>query len=124
MESTGPENLRIDEVSPLGKTAVTAVENGSLHDFEIHPQDLGLGRIEAEPLLGGDAAKNAKILLSILDNSDHGPRRQAVQINAAAALVVAGTAPDLPSAWNLAEASLNKGRAMSALQALKKVSAL
>ncbi|PAZ00928.1 MAG: hypothetical protein CAK90_03050 [Spartobacteria bacterium AMD-G4] len=37
MESTGPENPRIDEVSPLGKTAVTAVENGSLHDFEIRP---------------------------------------------------------------------------------------
>ena len=121
---TGPENLRIDEVSPLGKTMVTAVENGSLHDFEIHPQDLGLGRIEAESLLGGDATENAKILLSILDGSDRGPRRQAVQINAAAALVVAGLAPDLQSAWNLAEASLDEGRAMASLQALQKVSTL
>ena len=124
VESTGPENLRIDEVSPLGKTMVTAVENGSLHDFEIHPQDVGLGRIEAESLLGGDATENAKILLSILDGSDRGPRRQAVQINAAAALVVAGLAPDLQSAWNLAEASLDEGRAMASLQSLQKVSAL
>jgi anthranilate phosphoribosyltransferase len=77
-----------------------------------------------EALLGGDAAENAKILLSIFDGSDRGPRRQAVQINAAAALVVAGTAPDLQSAWNLAEVSLNEGCALASLQALQKASTL
>ena len=77
-----------------------------------------------EALLGGDAAENAKILLSIFDGSDCGPRRQAVQINAAAALVVAGSAPDLQSGWNLTEASLNEGRAMESLQTLQKASTL
>ena len=121
---TGPNALQIDEVSPLGKTTVMAVEKGALSEFEIHPQDVGINAMAPEALLGGDAAENAKILLSIFDGSDRSPRRQAVQINAAAALVVAGTAPDLQSAWNLAEVSLNEGCALASLQALQKSSTL
>jgi anthranilate phosphoribosyltransferase len=101
---------------------VMAVEKGSLSEFEIQPQDLGVGLIKPESLLGGDAAENSKILISIFDGSDRGPRRQAVQINAAAALVVAGKAPDLKAGWNLAEASLNEGCALASLQALQKAS--
>ena len=121
---TGPNALQIDEVSPLGKTTVMAVEKGSLSEFEIHPQDVGINAMAPEALLGGNAAENAQILLSIFDGSDRGPRRQAVQINAAAALVVAGTAPDIQSAWNLAEASLNEGRAMASLRSLQKASTI
>lgn len=124
VHGTGPDGLRIDEVSPLGKTMVMALEKGSLSEFEIHPQDVGIAAIPPEALLGSDAAENAKILISIFDGSDRGPRRQAVQINAAAALVVAGRATDLQDGWNLAEASLNEGRAMASLQALQKTSTL
>ena len=121
---TGPDGLRIDEVSPLGKTTVMAVEKGSLSEFEIQPQDLGVGLIKPESLLGGDAAENSKILISIFDGSDRGPRRQAVQINAAAALVVAGAAPNLQQGWILAEAALDEGLAMGSLQALQNASTL
>jgi len=103
---------------------VMALEKGSLSEFEIHPQDVGITAMAPEALLGGDAAENAKILFSIFDGSDRGPRRQAVQINAAAALVVSGTAANLQDAWLLAEASLNEGRAMASLQALQKASTL
>jgi anthranilate phosphoribosyltransferase len=122
VHGTGPDGLRIDEVSPLGKTLVMALEKGSLSELEIHPQDIGIAAMAPEALLGGDAAQNAKILLSIFDGSDLGPKRQAVQINAAAALVVAGHATDLQDGWNLAEASLNEGRAMASLRALQKAS--
>jgi anthranilate phosphoribosyltransferase len=124
LHGTGPDGLRIDEVSPLGKTLVMALEKGSLSELEIHPQDIGIAAMAPEALLGGDAAQNAKILLSIFDGSDLGPKRQAVQINAAAALVVAGRATDLQDGWNLAKASLNEGRAMASLQALQKASTL
>jgi anthranilate phosphoribosyltransferase len=124
LHGTGPDGLRIDEVSPLGKTLVMALEKGSLSELEIHPQDIGIAAMAPEALLGGDAAQNAKILLSIFDGSDLGPKRQAVQINAAAALVVAGRATDLQDGWNLAEASLNEGCAMASLQALQKASTL
>jgi len=121
---TGPDGLRIDEVSPLGKTTVTALEKDSLTELEIYPQDVGIPAMAPESLVGGDAAENAKILISIFDGSDRGPRRQAVQINAAAALVVAGAAANLQSGWNLAETSLNERRAMASLRALQKASNL
>jgi anthranilate phosphoribosyltransferase len=124
VHGTGPNDLRIDEVSPLSKTIVMALERGSLSEFEIHPQDIGIAAMAPKVLLGGDAAENAKILLSIFDGSDRGPKRQAVQLNAAAALVVAGVASDLQTAWMLAETSLNEGRAKASLQALQKASAL
>jgi len=124
LHGTGPDGLRIDEVSPLGKTIVMALEKGSLSELEIHPQDIGIAGMAHEALLGGNAAENAKILLSIFDGSDRGPKRQAVQLNAAAALVVAGVASDLQTAWMLAETSLNEGRAKASLQALQKASAL
>jgi anthranilate phosphoribosyltransferase len=124
VHGTGPNDLRIDEVSPLGETLVTALEHGSLREFSIQPQDVGIAPFESNSLIGGDASENAKILLAILDGSDRGPKRQAVQLNAAAALVVAGVASDLSTAWNLAESSLNEVRAMASLQALQKASAL
>jgi len=124
VHGTGPDGLRVDEVSPLGKTIVMALERGSLSELEIHPQDIGIAGMAPVALLGGDAAENAKILLSIFDGSDRGPKRQAVQLNAAAALVVAGVASDLQTAWMLAETSLNEGRAKASLQALQKASAL
>lgn len=120
----GPSDLRIDEVSPLGETLVTALEHGSLREFSIQPQDVGIASFESNSLIGGDASENAKILLAILDGSDRGPKRQAVKLNAAAALVVAGVASDLPTAWNLAESSLNEGRAIASFQALQKASTL
>jgi anthranilate phosphoribosyltransferase len=124
VHGTGPNDLRIDEVSPLSKTIVMALERGSLSELEIHPQDIGIAAMAPKVLLGGNAAENAKILLSIFDGSDRGPKRQAVQLNAAAALVVAGVASDLQTAWMLAETSLNEGRAKASLQALQKASAL
>ncbi len=122
VHGTGPDGLRIDEVSPLGKTMVMALEKDFLSEFEIHPEDLGITDIAPEALLGGDAAENAKILISILDGSDRGARRRAVQINAAAALVVAGAAANLHEGWTLAAAVLDEGRAKGSLHALQKVS--
>jgi anthranilate phosphoribosyltransferase len=124
VHGTGPNDLRIDEVSPLGETLVTAMEHSSLREFRIQPQDVGIAPFESNSLIGGDASENAKILLAILNSSDRGPKRQAVQLNAAAALVVAGVASDLPTAWNLAEVSLNEGCALASLQALQKSSTL
>lgn len=116
---TGPDGLRVDEISPVGKTIVTSVDQHSATTFEIHPQDFGLSPIDPASLLGGDASENARSILAILDNSDQGPKRHAVQINAAAALVVAGQAPDLPTAWKLAGTSLNEGHAMATLEKMR-----
>ena len=119
VHGTGPDGLRVDEVSPLGKTKVHSVDAAGMREFEIDPADFGLSNISASDLLGGDAATNAGILLAILDSTDRGPKRQTVQLNAAAALTVAGLTPSLTEAWALAGDSIDSGRAMNSLEQLR-----
>jgi anthranilate phosphoribosyltransferase len=119
VHGTGPDGLRVDEISPLGATHVSAWENGAFRTFEVDPSSFGIPATTPAALAGGDAAHNAKIILSILDTSQQAGPRHAVQLNAAAALVIAGVAPDLPTAWSLAGATLDEGRALQALESLR-----
>jgi anthranilate phosphoribosyltransferase len=119
VHGTGPDGLRLDEVSPFGKTQVHAFENGTLREFEIDPTDFDLGPIAPTDLLGGDATTNAGILLSILDGTNRSAPRSAVLLNAAAALTVAGLAKNPAEAWPLAARSLDEGRALASLENLR-----
>jgi anthranilate phosphoribosyltransferase len=119
LHGTGPEGLRVDEVSPFGKTQVLAVEGGGIREFEIDPANFDLAPTTPADLLGGDAATNAQILLSIFNGSDQGPKRQAVQLNAAAALTVAGLASTIAEGWTLAGNSIDSGRALNSLEQLR-----
>lgn len=119
LHGIGPDGLRVDEVSPFGKTQVLAVEEGGFRKFEIDPADFDLAPATPNDLLGGDATTNAGILLAIFNGSDRGPKRQAVQLNAAAALTVAGQAPAMAEAWKLAGEAIDSGRAMNSLEQLR-----
>jgi len=119
LHGTGPEGLRVDEVSPFGKTKVLAVEEGGIREFEIDPADFDLAPATPADLLGGDAATNAQFLLSIFNGSDRGPKRQAVQLNAAAALTVAGRAATISDGWTLAGNAIDSGRALNSLEQLR-----
>ncbi len=116
---SGPDGLRLDEVSPLGITHLTAWENSTMRSFEINPADFGITSPSANELLGGDATQNAKIIASILAGDTKGTARQAVLLNSAAALAVAGIAPDLGSAHALATESIDSGRALAVLEKLR-----
>ncbi len=117
---TGPDGLRLDEISPLGITTVTAWENGAIRSFEINPADFGITAPSANDLRGGDASRNAEIILSILTGDTTGTAREAVLLNAAAALTVAGIVPDLPSAHALAAESIDSGKAFAVLEKLRR----
>lgn len=119
VHGTGPDSLRLDEVSPFGKTRVHAFENNLLREFEIDPADFDLGPITIADLLGGDASANAAILLSILDGTNRAAPRSAVLLNAAAALTVAGLAKNPAEAWLLAAHSIDEGRALACLANLR-----
>jgi anthranilate phosphoribosyltransferase len=119
IHGTGPDGLRLDEVSPYGKTQVLAVEDTGIREFQIDPADFELSPASPNDLLGGDAATNARILLSILDGSERGPKRQVVQLNAAAALTVAGIAPSMTHGWTQAGDAIDSGRAMNSLEHLR-----
>jgi len=107
----------LDEVSLAGPTAVAALERGAVRRFELRPSDAGLSEAPVEALRGGDAAHNAGALRALLDGA-RGPYRDAVALNAAAALVAAGAAADLREGAARADAALATGAAARALAAL------
>jgi anthranilate phosphoribosyltransferase len=74
-------------------------------------------------LRGGERAANARILTAILDGSLRGPKRDIVELNAAAGFVVTGLAADLPAGLALAREQLDAGRALAKLHALQAFSA-
>lgn len=78
----------LDEVSPCAPTRVTELSSGTVREIVVTPEDFGLAPLARECLAGGDAEANARALVSILRGEAH-PARDAVILNAAAALHVA-----------------------------------
>lgn len=111
----------LDELSPLGPTALAEFyqERGfacSTLDpalFDLQPSSLA-------DLRGGDRELNAAIIRRILAGQDRGPKRDAVLLNAAAALLVADRAASLQAGWELAAATIDSGQALGKLQELTK----
>jgi anthranilate phosphoribosyltransferase len=111
----------LDEITTAGSTSVAALENGAVRTFEIAPEEVGLPRVKPEMLRGGDAEANAAALLAVL-KGEKGPFRDVALFNAAAALVVAGSAKDLKEGVALARKSLDSGEAEGRLDRLIHVS--
>jgi anthranilate phosphoribosyltransferase len=107
----------LDEITTSGPTSVSALENGVVRNFEISPEEIGLPKVKPEALRGGDAATNAKAVQDVLEGKKT-PFRDVALFNAAAALVVAGTAKNLQSGLELAAQSLDSGAAESRLDRL------
>jgi anthranilate phosphoribosyltransferase len=111
----------LDEITTTGPTSVVALENGAIRSFEIAPGDIGLPLASLADLKGGDPAHNAAALRAVLDGRP-GPYRDIAVFNAAAALVVAGTAAELAEGARLAAHSLDSGAARDRLERLVAVS--
>ena len=109
----------LDELSLSGPSQVTALEGGTVRELAVHPGDCGLPLSPIDALRGGDPAENAAIIRSLLAG-ERGPRRDAVVLNAAAALVVAGAARDLQEGAARAQASLDSSSALKTLEALRR----
>lgn len=105
----------LDEVSPSGPTTVAQLSDGQVTRFEVSPRDFGLSEVPLEELRGGDAARNAQIIRTVLDG-DPGPARIAVILNTAAALRVTGFAGDLTAAAERAAEAIDSGAAQRALE--------
>lgn len=108
----------LDELSLAGETLVCEwTEERGLRSFTLTPDECGLARAPVAALVGGDAAENA-LLTKQLFAGEAGPRRDAVLLNAAAALVVAGRASELREGIALAQKAIDEGAAASKLAAL------
>ena len=110
-----------DEISPSGETRVAALEDGKVTVFTVTPADAGLSPSPAESIRGGDAAHNAEALRAVLAGG-RSAYRDTVLLNAGAALVVAGRAPNLAEGARLAADAIDSGRASDKLDLLVAVS--
>jgi anthranilate phosphoribosyltransferase len=106
----------LDEVSLSGPTRVAEVRGGSVRCFEVGPADFGVARAELAALRGGDAAHNASLARAILAG-ERGPKRDAVVVNAAAALCAVGVADTPALGARMAAEALDDGRANAKLAA-------
>jgi anthranilate phosphoribosyltransferase len=98
----------IDEFSISGPSHYAEVHNGIVTLATLTPEDVGLTRAPIETLQGGDARTNARILTAIFAG-ERSPRRDVVLLNAAAVLVTADLAPDLPTGIALAARTIDSG---------------
>lgn len=105
----------LDEITITGSTTVFQVDEGRVQKGRWTPADFGIDHAGLEDLKGGDPETNADIVRSVLEG-EPGPRRNIVIANAAAALFVAGRAPDLKSAVSLAAESIDSGNARRKLE--------
>jgi anthranilate phosphoribosyltransferase len=114
-----------DEISIAGPTYVAALENGKVVQFTIKPEDAGLPEHPFGHILGGTPADNAAKLRALLDNDpspDLRAFRDAVLLNAAAALLVADRVKTLAEGVSLASAALGDRRTRATLDGLISVS--
>lgn len=107
----------LDEITITGKTKVTELKDGGIKTYYVSPEEFGIDKARLADIKGGSKEENADITLSIL-KGESGPRRDIVLLNAAAALVVAHRAKDFKEGIELAEKSIDSGRALEKLQLL------
>jgi anthranilate phosphoribosyltransferase len=111
----------MDELTTTGITYVAELNQGSVREFEVTPEDAGLARAQPADLLGADPATNARALTAVLDG-ESGPFRDIVLLNTAAALVVAGKADSLKDGAAMAADAIDSGAARGRLRQLVEIS--
>jgi anthranilate phosphoribosyltransferase len=109
----------LDELSTLGENTIAEFyqERGFTVSTTL-PDQFPLQPVTLADLLGGDKMTNAKIVREILSGEERGPKRDAVLINAAAALFVAGKTKSLSEGWDLAGETIDGGNAKAKLAEL------
>ena len=109
----------LDEISTVGTTLVAELKDGEVRMFELSPEELGVTRRTVDQLRGGTVEENAEALRRVLAG-DPSPFADLVMVNAAAALVVADIVPDMKAGIEAARSSILMGKAIAALDALRR----
>jgi anthranilate phosphoribosyltransferase len=109
-----------DELSIVAPSPVVELNAGEIRDFTVHPEDAGLPLYPFEAIQGGTPAENAVAFRALLGGAKGG-FRDAVLLNAAAALVVADRATTLKEGVEIARESLDSGKAKAKIEALARL---
>jgi anthranilate phosphoribosyltransferase len=109
-----------DELTITGVSWVSALADGAVTDFELHPEDAGLPVHPFEDIIGGTPEENARDFNALLDGAQNA-YRDAVLLNSAAALVVADAASDLKTGVDMARTSIDSGAAREKISAVARI---
>src|SRR6266436_6855310 len=107
----------IDELTTAGTTTVAEFKDGKVRRFEVAPEDAGLKPATIDQLKGGEPAHNAALMRDLLGGA-HGPLRDIVLLNSAAALIVAGRTDNLRAGAEKAAQAIDSGAARQVLEKL------
>jgi len=107
----------LDEISTIGPSRISELNAGHIRTWTLDPKTLGIDYARLSDLQISSLDQAAESLLSVLKNTP-GPKRDIALLNAAAAIVVAEKAVDLPQGLLIARKSLETGAAAKALELL------
>ena len=112
----------LDELSTLGENTIAEFyQDRGFAVSELSPNHFPLQPVQLTDLTGGDRTANAAIIRDLLAGRDAGPKRDAVLLNSAAALFVAGRVKSMSEGWDLALKMITTGATTAKLIALSKV---
>lgn len=107
----------MDEASLAGENHLVLLEDGNITRFTLHPEEVGLPVYPNDLIRGGDAEKNAEIMLSVLNN-EPSPYLDTVLLNAGLALYANGKADSIKTCIDIAHESIASGAALERLNRL------
>jgi anthranilate phosphoribosyltransferase len=111
----------LDELSTIGVTTIAEYyQDRGFHTSRLDPEHFGFSTARLADLKGGDRTANARLVREILAGTDRGPKRDAVLLNAGAALFVAGRANSLTDGAAVAGELIDSGKALAKLEELAK----
>jgi len=105
----------MDEISLLGTTTINELNNGIVTSYKITPEELGMKRCSLNDIATGTPQANATMIKDVFSGKNKGPRRQAVILNSAAALMVGDKASSLREGVDLAKVIIDDGLAQKKL---------
>ncbi len=108
----------LDEISLMGRTKINELNHGSVKTYEIAPEDFGMERCSLEDIKTGTPEENADTIRGVFSGRLTGPRKNAIVLNAAGALVVGDKAKDFNEGIRLARELIESGAARRKLEEL------
>ena len=108
---------KLDEISLSAPTDICEYKDGWMKNYTITPEQFGFERCTKDDLLGGTPEENADITRGILAGDIKGHKRNAVLLNAGAAIYIGGKADSMDDGIKLAGELIDSGKAIAAMEA-------
>ena len=106
----------LDELSVSAPTRVVELRDGRIDSYDLEPEDAGVERMSAAPLVQGDPAQNARVTRDVLSGKAKGVERSLVLLNAGAALYVGAVSESIEAGVRQAEDAIDTGAAEELLE--------